>query len=139
MIAAPERQDSFPVLDASGELRGIIVDHVLRTAMKEDALSGLVIAADVMLPPTRVGMDDDLHTALERLLDSEIRELPVVADGRVVGLLDEAQITRAYHDYLGRLGEEDIAERFSSVKVLAVAMSENPLAKSKDEEPGEPK
>jgi predicted transcriptional regulator len=74
--------------------------------MKDETPALLVIAADVMLPPTHVGPHDDLHTALERFLESGLHELPVVEGGKIVGLLHEAHITRAYHDYLERLGRD---------------------------------
>lgn len=106
VLGAPEWQDSFPVLGQDGALQGIISGDVLRGAMKEGSLGSLVIAADVMLPATHVTPADDLHTALVRLLESNLRELPVIDDGKVAGLLDEAQVTRAYHDYLGRLADE---------------------------------
>jgi len=106
VVEAPEWQDSFPVLDAAGKLVGLISGDLVRAAMKEQTPLALVIAADVMLDPAAVSPDDDLHTALERFLGSGLRELPVVEDGLVVGLLDESNITRAYHDYLVSLGQE---------------------------------
>ena len=73
--------------------------------------------------------NDDLHTALERFLGSGLRELPVMEDGRVVGLLDESHITRAYHDYLAKLGEEvdsrlSVVPSSSKIPAPKVAKSE---------------
>lgn len=113
IAGAPDWQDSFPVLDDSGALRGIVSSDVIRTTMKEDTAGLMIIAADVMLPAVQVSPSDDLHTALERFLGSGLHEIPVVHEGKVVGLLDEAHITRAYHDYLGRLAGD--AERAGSV------------------------
>jgi CIC family chloride channel protein len=110
---APDWQDSFPVTDAGGQLSGIVSSDVIRTTMKEDTTNLMIIAADVMLPAVHVSPRDDLHTALERFLGSGLHELPVVDEGKVVGLLDEAHITRAYHDYLGRLA--DVSDRGLSV------------------------
>lgn len=114
VLAAPEWQDSFPVVDADGVLRGVVAGDVLRSAMKEETPLALVIAADVMLPAAQVTPLDDLHTALERFLESGLRELPVVEGDAIVGMLAEGHITRAYHDYLGRLGE-GTAERMSAL------------------------
>ena len=52
--------------------------------------------------------------ALERFLESGLRELPVVEGDAIIGVLDEGHITRAYHEYLGRLGE-GAAERLSAL------------------------
>lgn len=107
VMDAPEWQDSFPVLDEKGELCGIVSGDVVRSARKEETPLSLVIAADVMLPAMHVRPEDDLHTALERFFGSGLHELPVVEGRVVVGVLDESHITRAYHDYLSRLGQDD--------------------------------
>jgi chloride channel protein, CIC family len=106
VVEAPEWQESFPVVTADGRLVGIVSGEVVRAAMKEETPLALVIAADVMLPPVHVRPEDDLHTALERFFGSGLRELPVLEDGGIVGVLDESHITRAYHDYLASLGQE---------------------------------
>lgn len=50
-------------------------------------------------------------TALSLLLAGELRELPVVSeDGRIIGFLDEAEITNAYHGDLVD-GEDVVASR----------------------------
>jgi chloride channel protein, CIC family len=115
VVEAPEWQDSFPVIANGGGLVGIVSGDVVRSAMKEETPLALVIAADVMLPPIHVKPEDDLHTALERFFGSGLRELPVVEDGSVVGLLDESHITRAYHDYLASLGQERPSTRSLTV------------------------
>ncbi|MBX3198875.1 MAG: chloride channel protein, partial [Labilithrix sp.] len=115
VLAAPEWQGSFPVVDEKGALRGIVSGGVLRSAMKEETPLTLVIAADVMVAAAHVTPADDLHTALERFLESGLHELPVVEEGTIVGVLDEAHITRAYHDYLLRLGADEVLERLSAV------------------------
>jgi CIC family chloride channel protein len=107
VLSAPEWQDSFPVLDDAGALRGIVSGDLLRAAMKDETPGALIIAADVMLPVVQVSPDDDLHRALEQFLAAGLRELPVMENGKVVGLLDESQITRAYHEYLVRLRDDE--------------------------------
>jgi CIC family chloride channel protein len=104
VLAAPEWQDSFPVVDATGAVCGVVSGDVLRSAIKEETPLALVIAADVMAPSVQVEPADDLHTALEVFLDSGLHGLPVVEAGVLVGLLEEAHITRAYHEYLAGLG-----------------------------------
>jgi CIC family chloride channel protein len=63
--------------------------------MRNVSVSGTPIAA----PDRQVRVDDDLRTAAEVLLAHKLREIPVTdASGQVVGLLDEADISRYYLD-----------------------------------------
>jgi CIC family chloride channel protein len=83
-----------------GGLCGMISLDAVQGAILEDGLSGLALAADVMTPPQRVALDDDLHTVLHAFLVSGMSVLPVIdhrSDGEVAaGLITQLDITRAY-------------------------------------------
>jgi CIC family chloride channel protein len=90
-------QEVFPVLDASGALAGVVTGEEARLLDAEPGLERLVNAADVMRAPVSVGLGDDLHVALRAMHRSGLARLPVLDDeGRVVGLVDEAAIAKAY-------------------------------------------
>lgn len=98
-IAACEWQDTFPVLSEDGKVIGTIDAEILRTTATSPELSELAIAHDMMASPASVRETEDLHRALQLLLDHGVRELLVVdGEGKIVGFLDEADVTRAYHD-----------------------------------------
>jgi CIC family chloride channel protein len=60
-------------------------------------LREFAIAHDLMVPPVSVSDSDDLQRALEAILEHGLREIVVVeGEGRIVGFLDEAEITRVY-------------------------------------------
>jgi CIC family chloride channel protein len=97
-VASSEWQDAFPVLSADGKLRGVISSEILRTMATNPDLGVFTIADDMMAAPVAVKESDDLHTALETLLKQGVRELLVTDEtGRIVGMLDEAEIQGAYH------------------------------------------
>jgi CIC family chloride channel protein len=97
--AATAWQDVFPVLDEGGKVVGMVLSDVLRTMAANPDLGQLTIADDLMVPPVSVRDTDDLQKALEVILDHGLREIMVVDDAdRIVGFLDEAEITRVYHD-----------------------------------------
>jgi len=65
--------------------------------LQEPELSRITIADDLMMTPIVVGEGDDVNVAVELLLLHAVREIVVVDDeGRVVGFLDEAEITQLY-------------------------------------------
>ncbi|WP_104985039.1 chloride channel protein [Sorangium cellulosum] len=103
-IAACEWQDTFPVLSEDGKVIGTVDVEILRTTATAPELSGFAIAHDLMTTPASVSETDDLHRALQVLLDHGVRELLVTdGDGKIVGFLDESDVTRAYHDATARL------------------------------------
>lgn len=99
VVAEATWQDVFPVLGRDGRLVGLLAADGVRSLAREEGFDALVLACDVMMPPVTLSPDDDLHRALEALLDAGQRELPVQdADGTIVGLLDETDISRRYHE-----------------------------------------
>ncbi|HZU84793.1 MAG TPA: chloride channel protein [Polyangiaceae bacterium] len=95
--AATGWQDVFPVLGDDGKLLGVVLSDVMRTMAANPDLGELAIAHDLMIPAVSVKDTDDLQRALDAILAHGVRELVVTDDsGRIVGLLDEADITRVY-------------------------------------------
>jgi CIC family chloride channel protein len=96
-VASGGWQDVFPVLSAEKSVVGVITSDVLKTVLQEPELSSITIADDLMMTPIVVGEGDDVSVAVELLLLHGVREIVVVDDeGRIVGFLDEAEITQLY-------------------------------------------
>jgi CIC family chloride channel protein len=97
-MSESEWQDAFPVLEADGKLVGIVNAEILRTLSADPDIGAFAVADDLMEAPISVLETDNLHTAVEKLLECGARELIVVdVAGHIVGFLDEADVTRAYH------------------------------------------
>jgi CIC family chloride channel protein len=96
-------QDAFPVLSPAGQVIGMVSSEVLRTLASAPEMTTMTIAHDMMMPPITVRDTDDLRTALKAILEHSVRELIVIdAAERIVGFLDEAEITRIYHTATAR-------------------------------------
>jgi CIC family chloride channel protein len=90
-------RDVYPVVDGLGRLVGIITTDELRMLESEPDLVLLTHAADLMRPPTSVRPNDDLRTALDRMVSLGAREVPVTDEtGRFIGFIEEATIAREY-------------------------------------------
>lgn len=102
-IATCEWQDTFPVLSDDGKVIGTIDVEILRTAATTPELYDLAIAHDMMTNPASLRETDDLHRALQALLEHGVHELLITdVEGKIVGFLDESDITRAYHEATAR-------------------------------------
>ncbi len=103
LIDSPD-QSSFPVLTTSGTLLGIVGASAVRFVASEEGLHPLTVAADLMQPAATVAPSDDLRKVAELFVTSEQRQLAVLGpDGRIVGVINEASVTRAHLGLLTRL------------------------------------
>lgn len=91
---------TFPVVNERGELFGLITVQDVRGILYEEGLSDLVVAKELARPATvTLTGDEDLETALKKLVSSDVDILPVVdrRDPRkLVGLLSRRDVLRAY-------------------------------------------
>ena len=106
---AAEDVGSLPVIDEQGRLVGIVTDRdlVLKVLAKDTdphkATVGTVCSED----PVVVGPEDSLDEALQRMAREQVRRLPVVEDSKLVGILAQADVSRAAEAAAtGRLVEE---------------------------------
>jgi CIC family chloride channel protein len=91
---------TFPVVDARGELSGFVSVPDVRGILYEEGLSDLVVAREIARPPPpSLTPDDDLETALKRLVATDVDILPVVSHENprtLLGLLSRRDVLRAY-------------------------------------------
>ena len=96
-LAESSWQDVFPVLDKGGAMVGMIQAELLRTFASQPDFELVTVAADLMQAPLSVPLSENLHDAIDQMLRHSLREIPVVDDaGKIIGFLDETDITRAY-------------------------------------------
>jgi CIC family chloride channel protein len=96
-VAGSPWQHTFPILSPDGKVVGVVTSEILRTVAQEPSIADLTIADDMMVAAALVHDSDDVSSALEILARHEVREVVVIDDDeRIVGLLDETQITRLY-------------------------------------------
>jgi chloride channel protein, CIC family len=90
----------FPVVDGQGRLTGIFSLRDIRPVLLGTDMGPLVVADDLAhRPAVTVTLQDDLHTALKRMTEMNVDELPVIRaeePTRLIGLLSRRDLVSAY-------------------------------------------
>ncbi len=95
------RQHYFPVVDDAGKMVGVFSDDDVRAYLYTDEIWKLAVASDVMRSDyLSVTPGDDLNTALKRITERNLEELPVLSDDsscEISGFLTRKDIIAAYN------------------------------------------
>jgi CIC family chloride channel protein len=106
-LIVDSNQSNFPVVDQDNRLRGILSLTDIRRVMLEKELHSLVVAKDMGTEEVlTVTLEDNLNTALKKMTEAEIRELPVVSkedSRRVISMVSRKDVIRTYHNEIERL------------------------------------
>jgi CBS domain-containing protein len=107
-LMASQDVGSLPVLEG-GNLVGMVTDRdlVLHVLAKDVDPHQTTVATVCSENPVVVGPEDSLDEALQRMAREQIRRLPVVDEKRLVGILAQADVSRAVEPAAtGRMVEE---------------------------------
>jgi CIC family chloride channel protein len=100
------KESYFPVVDEEIRLVGILAFPHLRTILFEDALSDLIVVADVAEKSVAIGLNETLDEVLIKFISSGYGQIPILSEdrsGRLVGLMSLEELMRAYHQEMVRL------------------------------------
>ncbi len=103
-----ENVGSLPVVEEQ-KLVGMVTDRdLVINVLAKDLDPHKVPVADVATKdPVSVSPDESLDTALQRMAEEQVRRLPVVEDGLLVGILAQADVSRtAQPESTGRMVEK---------------------------------
>ncbi len=84
----------LPVIDDNKKYLACVNWSQLRLFLEEEQSGDLIIAHDVMVKVPQIGVNDSLSLALMYLVKNDVQEIPVVEDGKLVGLIGNKEILR---------------------------------------------
>jgi CIC family chloride channel protein len=109
-LIVQSNQSNFPIVDKDGHLKGILSLTDIRRVMLEKELHRLVVAKDIATEGVlTVTPEDNLKTALRKMTEAEIRELPVVSredSRRVISMVSRKDLIRTYHNEIEKTTRE---------------------------------
>lgn len=114
-LMASEDVGSLPVVEGD-ELVGIVTDRdlvvqVVARGKDPDSVRVLDVYSKA---PVVASPDEPLDEALQRMASEQVRRLPVVSEGRLVGILAQADVARQAHaESTGQMVEEISQEQRS--------------------------
>jgi CBS domain-containing protein len=104
-LLAEHNIGALVVVDALGVPAGIVSERdIVREAARDERLFARTVG-EIMTRDLVVGVpEDDLRAVRDTMTERRIRHLPVVAEGRLVGIVSIGDIVKAERDqYLGEV------------------------------------
>jgi acetoin utilization protein AcuB len=107
----------LPVVSKGRKLEGLVTLADLKQGLIPSMLGDVDLKDLMITDPFTVAPDDDIETAAQIIYKHKIGGLPVTKNGRLVGIITETDMLRAFIDMMGML---------SSTSRLDVAAGKDP-------------
>jgi CIC family chloride channel protein len=114
-IMAGTNELNFPVKNEQGEITGILGVRDVRKILFESCLFDLVVAKEIAREPVTLNLEDDLYTALLTFVDSDLSQIPVVAQDdphEIIGLINREDVFKAYSDTIRDVQNGDAPAKY---------------------------
>lgn len=106
-VVARSSRNIFPVVNAEGDLKGIVLLDDIRREMFDAEKYDTYFVKDFMtLPPATIDIVDSMESVMHKFEETQAWNLPVVEGGRYVGFVSKAKIFSAYREMLQRFSNE---------------------------------
>ena len=93
----------LPVVSKEMKLKGFITLSDLKQGLIPAMVGDLTLSDLMITDPITVAPDDDLETAARLIYEHKISGMPVVVNDKLVGIITESDILRAFIDMMGIL------------------------------------
>ncbi len=95
------RRNIFPVVSEKGELVGIItLDDVRKIMFDQEAQEETLVSTLMHAPPDKIGTDENMQDVMDKFERTGAWNLPVLEDGKYIGLISKSRIFNAYRNRL---------------------------------------
>lgn len=105
----------LPVVDPDGKLVGLVPENALLDMFNHASLSKGVVADFMMTNVVSVDADQTVSAAVAQIVDHGIPRIPVIAEGRVVGMISRREVLRRACEDVLRRCERDWLKKLQAV------------------------
>ena len=107
-VISMAKRNMFPVVDARGVLLGIVVlDDIRHIMFRQELYHRFTVGRFMVVPPTRINMDDSMEEVMRKFDKTKAWNLPVVdEDGKYKGFLSKSRILNTYRQTLVDFSED---------------------------------
>lgn len=93
----------LPVVSKESLLKGFVTLADMKSGLIPAMVAGVSLQDLMIKDPITVGPDDDIEIAAQLFYKHKIGGMPVVEEGKLVGIITESDILRAFIDMMGIL------------------------------------
>ncbi len=93
----------LPVTDEQQTLKGFLTLADLKAGLLPSMIGDVTLTDLIIREPIVMGPDDDVEIAAQRIYKHKIGGMPVVEDGKLVGIITETDLLRAFINMMGIL------------------------------------
>ncbi len=107
-VISMAKRNMFPVVDARGVLLGIVIlDDIRHIMFRQELYHRFTVGRFMVVPPTRINMDDSMEEVMRKFDKTKAWNLPVVdEDGKYKGFLSKSRILNTYRQTLVDFSED---------------------------------
>ena len=106
-VISESHRNIFPVTDADGNLVGIVLlDEILNIMFRPDLYRKMTVSRFMSMPPARIEATQSMEEVMKIFDQTNAWNLPVVRDGKYVGLVSKSKIFNSYRRVLRHYSDD---------------------------------
>ena len=106
-VISQSHRNIFPVTDAQGTLVGmVLLDDIRNIMFRPDLYRKMTVSRFMMMPPARIEVTDSMENVMNTFDKTNAWNLPVVSDGKYVGLVSKSKIFNSYRRVLRHYSDD---------------------------------
>lgn len=106
-VISESHRNIFPVTEADGRLVGIVLlDDIRNIMFRPDLYRKMTVSRFMSMPPARIEITESMEKVMDTFDRTNAWNLPVVQDGKYIGLVSKSKIFNSYRRVLRHYSDD---------------------------------